>query len=319
MESNGQAISKTGHRFVLNSELASHVEQRAAIISDELEQLFEQGGPVAWKEMERRRARIVSDNDLLVSQGGFNTADGWQTLPPLPTTQAIHAPDFTLALQENLRRFEATQLCVANADTVSAALAVGDACALNFANETTPGGLYRRGAKAQEEALCQQIPQLCSALEAVQHTAYPIEPGTALLTLGLPVVRRGGTYELCASLGEVNIISAAMPCQDPASDIAPDWEDTVTLRIRSVLRAGLRSGKPNLILGAFGCGMFGNPPGSVAKIFEQQLSSAEFRGAFGAVVFAILEPSSRDGPDPNFEAFAAMVEALARREDEGRA
>lgn len=313
MDGNGQDIPDDSHRFVLDSDLASRVGQRFELISDDLEQLFEQGGPAAYKAMERRKACIVADNDLVVSQGGFDTAGGWQTLPALPTTQVICAPDFTPPLHEDLRRFAATRLCVVNADTVTAALAIGDACFLNFANESTPGGLYRRGARAQEEAVCQQIPQLCSALEAVKETAYPLEPGTALLTLGLPVVRRGGTLELCASLGEVNIISAAMPCRDPGGDVEPGWGETVALRIRAVLKAGLRSGKPNLVLGAFGCGMFGNPPVLVARIFEQQLSSAEFRGAFDAVVFAILEPSDRDGPDPNFEAFAAMVDVLVRR------
>ena len=34
-------------------------------------------------------------------------------------------------------------VCVANIDTLSAALTLGDAAALNFANAVTPGGRYR--------------------------------------------------------------------------------------------------------------------------------------------------------------------------------
>lgn len=305
-ESSDLDVLSGGHCFFLDSELASQIEQQYALIQDEVAEVWEQGLS-AVKAMKRREADIVESNDLLLSQDGFNTADVWQALPALPQTQVIRILDFASHLEEHLRCFETTRLCVVDADTVTAALAVGDACALNFAGASTPGGRYRLGGpSAQEEALCKQIPQLWPSLKAVEEAAYPIEPGTALLTPGLPVLRRGGTWELCANLGDVNIITAAMPCHDPAPG-TPEWEETVTLRIRSVLKAGLQSGKSSLILGAFGCGVFGNPPDLVANIFRQQLSSSEFRGAFHAVVFAIPEPFDSEGRGPNFEAFAQTV------------
>ena len=50
--------------------------------------------------------------------------------------------------------------------------------------------------------------------------AYPISSDTALgiptaaaaVTRGLAMVRRPGTYGLCASLGACTVVSAAMPC-----------------------------------------------------------------------------------------------------------
>ena len=68
------------------------------------------------------------------------------------------------------------------------------------------------------------------------------------------------------------------------------WSATVTLRIRSVLQAAVVSGHGDLVLGAFGCGAFGNPARPVAKIFAEVLASKEFRGAFSNVVFAIIDP-----------------------------
>ena len=49
-----------------------------------------------------------------------------------------------------------------------------------------------------------------------------------------------------------------------------------------------------LVLGAFGCGAFGNPPQDVARCFASALASDEFRGEFARVVFAIVDPKQAD-------------------------
>ena len=59
------------------------------------------------------------------------------------------------------------------------------------------------------------------------------------------------------------------------------------LRIRGVLHAAKINGFEKLVLGAWGCGAFGNPPKLVAQLFDQQLRSAEFAGFFSEVIFAI--------------------------------
>jgi hypothetical protein len=190
----------------------------------------------------------------------------------------------------------ATELCIANVDTLSAALELGDACALNFANADTPGGRYRSGGRAQEEDLCRCLPQLYHALST--SGCYPIAPGTALLTRGLQAVRRPGSYEVCeggGSMGEVTVVTAAMPCgkadRRPRGGWAGSaWGEDVTLRIRAVLHAARYSGHPNVVLGAFGCGAFGNPAPATAAIFREVLASPEFDGAFSRVVFAVLDP-----------------------------
>ena len=137
---------------------------------------------------------------------------------------------------------------------------------------STPG-------RAQEEDLCRLLPQLCPALERCQAEFYPILPETALLTRGLLAIRRpgtplpklklpflkskylshnrsllpkiraciaevglarAGTYELCNSLGECTIITAAMPCgmcdrRPPGGWLQSGWATTVRTRIRAVL------------------------------------------------------------------------------------
>eukprot|EP00727_Mastigamoeba_balamuthi_P013568 m51a1_g8834 hypothetical protein (347) ;mRNA; f:402120-403368 len=106
-----------------------------------------------------------------------------------------------------------------------------------------------------------------------------------------------GARGVCEALGvrEVDVVSAAMPCG--AADRRPrggwrgsPWWAAATLSVRAALHAMAVSGRDNAVLGAFGCGAFGNPAGPVAQVFREQLLSPEFRGAFRRVVFAILDP-----------------------------
>ena len=68
------------------------------------------------------------------------------------------------------------------------------------------------------------------------------------------------------------------------------WAEDVSERIRTVLHAAKSTKHANLVLGAWGCGAFGNPTAPVAALFKKHLASEEFRGAFEHVVFAILDP-----------------------------
>merc|ERR1711879_913973 len=103
--------------------------------------------------------------------------------------------------------------------------------------------------------------------------------------------------------------TAAMPDGSPRPH-SKEWFETVELRIRAVLFAAKASGFPNLVLGAWGCGAFGNPSHVVARLFMLQLGSAEFRGSFENVVFAIIDP----GGDGNLEPFQDEVRMLLASE-----
>jgi uncharacterized protein (TIGR02452 family) len=49
-------------------------------------------------------------------------------------------------------------------------------------------------------------------------------------------------------------------------------------------------GMDHLVLGAWGCGAFHNPPDRVAEAFKEILSSDRFRNRFKNITFAILQP-----------------------------
>lgn len=62
-----------------------------------------------------------------------------------------------------------------------------------------------------------------------------------------------------------------------------------------------------LILGAFGCGAFKNPPEVVAEAFQQVIVEQNYLREFKHIVFAI-KPTGEDCP--NVKAFAGKFEPL---------
>lgn len=282
------------HRFLVSPELQAQFEGAAA-------RVFFDGRHSDFN----RFARIVKQNDQFVAEGSVPTAEGPEPLPPPRPAERVTE---STALPEDAPFFEVTEICVANVDTVSAAMVFGDACALNFANAQVPGGGYRYGARAQEEDLCRLLPQLIHSLEACE---YPIRPEECLLSRGLMSVRDPVSYSTRRSAGEVDILTSAMPCGDGGYPGSEKWNNTVRMRIRAVLHAARVSGRATLVLGAWGCGAFGNPPDLVARLFREQLEGEDCRGAFRRVVFAIIDP----GDDGNLGPFQEEVAKMGRAAD----
>ena len=152
-------------------------------------------------------------NDRIIRDGGFSLDRTQVAVPkPPPAEWVAYPPD--ISPPPLPPRFSLTELCCANIDTLTAALALGDACALSFANPVEHGGRYRHGARAQEEDLCRLLPQLYASLAAAAADGeYPIRPDGVLVSRGLLAVRRPGSYELCEPPAQgVTILTAAMPC-----------------------------------------------------------------------------------------------------------
>ena len=62
-------------------------------------------------------------------------------------------------------------------------------------------------------------------------------------------------------------------------------------RIRKVLAVGLAHGHLDIVLGAWGCGAFGNDPELIAKLFGDALRGP-FAGCYRRVIFAVTDWSS---------------------------
>ena len=190
-----------------------------------------------------------------------------------------------------------TTVEVSNESSLEAArrLGPGTAC-LVFASARNPGGGFLNGAQAQEEAIARS-----SALYATQ-TAVPefyehhrreaslLYSDRVIVSPGVPVFRNDDGA-LLAEPYAVTFLTAAAPNRAAIerSQLGAAREITGTLvrRAARVLDVAAAHGNHRLVLGAWGCGVFGNDRAEVAAAFAQALAG---RPRFEHVTFAILDP-----------------------------
>ena len=176
---------------------------------------------------------------------------------------------------------------------------------LNYASARNPGGGFLGGAKAQEEDLCR-----CSGLYAcliTQPDYYEANRAQSSMLYTDHIIYsprvpffRDRSRGLLEAPFLASVITAPAPNAGEHLRRAPDDHEALERAVRQ--RAGLvlavaRDRKHrNLLLGAWGCGVFKNDPRLVADAFGAWLGA--FGGAFDRVVFAVP-------PGPNYDAFAA--------------
>lgn len=178
---------------------------------------------------------------------------------------------------------------------------------LNFANGIKPGGDFLTGARAQEETLCRSS-GLYLTLEGdpmyAAHLLRPLPDSTewAILSPNVPVFRRDdGTTETAPWL--IDVITCAAPVAPRVGE--KEAAQLLGDRIGRVLAIADAYGYTSLVLGAWGCGAFGNDPQQCAMDFYRELTGT-FAGRFGRVVFAITDWSEERN---NLGTFARVFDA----------
>ena len=78
-------------------------------------------------------------------------------------------------------------------------------------------------------------------------------------------------------------------------------------KIRTILRMSANTGHDSVVLGAFGCGAFGNKPDVTAKIFKDVMLEPEFQGHFREIAFGVI--NDRNGSQ-NYSIFKKYLENL---------
>ena len=190
---------------------------------------------------------------------------------------------------------------------------------LNMANRHTPGGGVLDGARAQEETLfrrsnlCVSLYQYGGAYHAeladVPQAAdrYPMDRDTGGIYSGKVMFFRRGVkegYGLVETPFTCAVVSvAAINRPDVVDGRLVPWAEAATMaKIRSMLRIGLLHGHDAIVLGAFGCGAFRNPPAHVAELFHAVLREPEFANKYRRVRFAVIE--DHNSLHSNYQSFA---------------
>ena len=119
-------------------------------------------------------------------------------------------------------------------------------------------------------------------------------------------------YQLADAPWKVNMVAVAgmnspeLIWENGKERIAPELIEGVKNKVRTIFRIACTHCQKNLVLGALGCGAFGNPPEHIAEIFRDVLCEKEFEGAFRRICFAV-KTDHNSGGSRNYEAFKKIL------------
>lgn len=159
---------------------------------------------------------------------------------------------------------------------------------LNFASDKKPGGGCYNGSIAQEESLFYRSLYHLS----LPQNMYPLKAFEAVYSPDVVFVRDleykiiAPKYISCLAIPAIR--HPKFPDVTNTHQLYSDADrETMTAKIEAVFKIAAEHKHDALVLGAFGCGVFRNPPEEVAKIFNQAIK--KYGGHFKKIVFAILD------------------------------
>ncbi|KAF2225709.1 hypothetical protein BDZ85DRAFT_193260, partial [Elsinoe ampelina] len=209
---------------------------------------------------------------------------------------------------------------------------VANVCILNQAAAIKPGGGFLEGVHSQEEFLCQRSTLYASLL---RENLYPLPEVGGIWSPDILVFGDSTTEAEELSKRDrvfVDVISACM-IRFPG---APRWKhdgdtirpgcscgvsycdqdrELVMSKMRAVLRIAQSRGVEKLVLGAWGCGLYGNPPREVARLWKKSIfgtskSPATWPG-IKEIVFAINDKPALREFEKCFSDIVSMQAAMA--------
>ena len=178
---------------------------------------------------------------------------------------------------------------------------------LNFANPVNIGGGVYKGARAQEEDLCRRSTLLCS-LESHHASRYYKYNRSLKTYMGSDAmifsphveVFRDEQYHLMEEPVTVAVLTCAAPMiTNGLGGMGENEYRTMFYnRILAILRCAAYFGYENIVLGAWGCGAFGNDAALVSDLFYQAMKELEWskhrvEDMFRHVVFAVRSGEPR--------------------------
>lgn len=185
---------------------------------------------------------------------------------------------------------------------------------LNLANPVHPGGGVRNGARAQEEDLCRKSSLLLSleSKEARKYYDYNKSLNTSLGSDALMIapyveIIKDANGDLLDDTVVVSVLTCAAPMISHGKEgmSESEYEDMVYNRIMGMLKCVAYLGYRHLVLGAWGCGAFGNDAHVISNLFYKALKEMNYnklreKDLFRRIDFAVLD---RTQDQYNFKEF----------------
>lgn len=260
------------------------------------------------------RSQIAKETLAIVERGSYEIG-GQQVSFAAAQTEAIQKtklwlPDDLAELVKKLGPVSApfdTCFEVCNETVLSASqrlhrLSNVPVCALNFASAKNPGGGFRSGSQAQEESIARSS-GLYNCIAPV-HGYYHyhrkrfdprgIYSDRVIYSEDVPVFRddNGNLLEKWYPLSIATCPAVNASVVKPINQEL--IEQSMRTRLDKVLALAVHQKVENLVLGAWGCGVFRNDPSKVASYFADALLRGPFKGRFKRIVFAVLDHTEQE-------------------------
>lgn len=256
----------------------------------------------------KERLRQIANETIEISESGKYIIPGSDKQISFiqETTTKLYRANQLRVIDDRLSRIKRDSTCVCyveERDTISEILRETDKSSnlrigvLVFASAHSPGGGFRNGSMAQEESIA-----YCSNLYACQTDfigqAYydthetvrnPIYTNTMLVS---PItIFRDSNFNLIEY--PVRVTAITSPAVNRGIGISKKMnpntlDQEMYIRMRYILDLFVESGCEDLILGAYGCGVFKNNPITIANNWYKLLFNENMGRFFNKVTFAVI-------------------------------
>lgn len=249
--------------------------------------------------MRQNHIQTAQETLAIINNMSYQTPDGQQfEIPKLPVSKAITPAEWPniIADAKSIPELPSeAEVEITTESTLDAIKRMGPrTIALNFASAKHVGGGFLAGSQAQEESLCrsstlydalQRAPEYYDANRTCLTNLYT---DYAILSQDVTFFRDDSSKLIPAHMASV----LTMPAPNLSALSTSDMhlvEETFRRRMRNIFALTIQQHYPNLILGAWGCGIFGNNPETVAKLFWTEMKV--WRKKLRHIVFAVLDKS----------------------------
>lgn len=189
-------------------------------------------------------------------------------------------------------------ISVVNMDTISTALTtIGRTCILNMASEKKGGGGVENGKVAQEECLFR-----CTNLfETITQDFYPLNDDECLYTRDAIIVKDVNYNEITPFRIDCITMAALNQNKNLYEDLS--WDVVHRNKIGMMLDLAASNECENVVLGAWGCGVFKNNPKKMASLFLKVIYEKKYN--FKNIFFGII--NDNNSVDNNYNIFKQIL------------
>ena len=257
----------------------------------------------------REQLKQIAQETLKIQQQGFYVAPSGNSVDISNAQKLSEEKSYLISPDEGRKlssviKIDITKRAIIEVRNVSTISAIIDkarygssVAVLNFASARNPGGGFLKGSMSQEEALAyssglynSQIRHMeyyesnkkCKSMMYTDNAIY--SPDVVFFrNADLDLLEKPVTASVL-TLPAVNMKQVITKGED-----INEANKVMKYRMRLVLSIFAKNKNKVIILGAYGCGVFGNDPNEIAAWWKDMLIDKSYGCLFDTVVFAVLD------------------------------